>query len=254
MSERTWQRVHELATCRSGVLVGLLCGCGSGAVGVLPCRAPPRLSAGMGFGHMARFRRRAAWRTAAVPGYGAGRVRRRGGMDGGTTVRLDPGTAGGRTSAGTGNGNPAAIRAGTLSDRGAASSFLLSQPGSATSRHQRATSARRRGRLRRCAAAVAAVAAAAMPPRGERRFVPDEVITAFSSNATPQAIEQLARRYNLTQLETQSLPLIGTTFYRWRINGRRPVGDLVGAHRGRTHRRQRAAQLYFLAAGGRAKD
>ena len=68
-----------------------------------------------------------------------------------------------------------------------------------------------------------------MPPRGERRFVPDEVITAFSSNATPQAIEQLARRHNLTQLETQSLPLLGNTYYRWRINGRRPVGDLVGA-------------------------
>jgi hypothetical protein len=68
-----------------------------------------------------------------------------------------------------------------------------------------------------------------MPPRGERRFVPDEVITAFAPNATPQAIAQLARRHNLTQLETQSLPLLGNTFYRWRINGRRPVGDLVGA-------------------------
>jgi hypothetical protein len=68
-----------------------------------------------------------------------------------------------------------------------------------------------------------------MPPRGERRFVPDEVITAFAASATPQAIEQLARRHNLTQLETIDLPLLGTTIYRWRINGRRPVGDLVGA-------------------------
>jgi hypothetical protein len=68
-----------------------------------------------------------------------------------------------------------------------------------------------------------------MPPRGERRFVPDEVITAFAASATPQAIEQLARRHNLTQLETINLPLLDTTIYRWRINGRRPVGDLVGA-------------------------
>ena len=68
-----------------------------------------------------------------------------------------------------------------------------------------------------------------MPPRGERRFVPDEVITAFAASTTPQAIEQLARRHNLTQLETINLPLLGTTIYRWRINGRRPVGDLVGA-------------------------
>jgi hypothetical protein len=72
-------------------------------------------------------------------------------------------------------------------------------------------------------------AAGGMPPRGERRFVPDEIITAFSSTATPAAIEQLARRHNLTQLETQSLPLSGGTLYRWRINGRRPVGDLIGA-------------------------
>jgi subtilase family protein len=68
-----------------------------------------------------------------------------------------------------------------------------------------------------------------MPPRGERRFVPDEVVTAFSPSATPAAIEQLARRHNLTQLESQNLPLIGSTLYRFRINGRRPVGDLIGA-------------------------
>jgi hypothetical protein len=68
-----------------------------------------------------------------------------------------------------------------------------------------------------------------MPPRGERRFVPDEVLVAFSSTATPEAIEQIARRHNLTQLESQNFPLIGNTMYRLRINGRRPVGDLIGA-------------------------
>ena len=68
-----------------------------------------------------------------------------------------------------------------------------------------------------------------MPPRGERRFVPNEVITAFSPNTKPQAIEQLARRYSLTQLESQSFPLIRSTLYRWRIGGRRTVGDAIGA-------------------------
>jgi hypothetical protein len=68
-----------------------------------------------------------------------------------------------------------------------------------------------------------------MPPRGERRFVPNEVITTFTAGATPQAIEELARRHNVTQLETINLPLLGTTVYRWRINGQRPVGDLVGS-------------------------
>jgi subtilisin family serine protease len=72
-------------------------------------------------------------------------------------------------------------------------------------------------------------ASGGMPPRGERRFVPDELITAFAPGTTPQAIEQLARRHNLTQLETINLPLLDTTIYRWRINGQRPVGDLVGS-------------------------
>jgi hypothetical protein len=68
-----------------------------------------------------------------------------------------------------------------------------------------------------------------MPPRGERRFAPDEVIASFTASATPEAIEQLGRRHNLTPIETINLPLLGTTVYRYRINGRRPVGDLVGA-------------------------
>jgi hypothetical protein len=72
-------------------------------------------------------------------------------------------------------------------------------------------------------------AAGGMPPRGERRSVPDEVIAAFAAGTTPAAIEQLARRHNITQLEASDLPLAGSTFYRFRINGRRPVGDLVGA-------------------------
>jgi len=73
------------------------------------------------------------------------------------------------------------------------------------------------------------VASSGVPPRNERRYVPDEVITEFSSTSTPQSIEQLARRYNLTRLDSQSFPLIGTTIYRWHINGRRSVPDTIGA-------------------------
>jgi hypothetical protein len=67
-----------------------------------------------------------------------------------------------------------------------------------------------------------------MPPRGERRFVPDEVLASFSATATPAAIDQLARQFNLTQLESQNLPSINRTIYRFRINSRRPVGDIIG--------------------------
>lgn len=66
-------------------------------------------------------------------------------------------------------------------------------------------------------------------PRGEHRFVPDEVITEFLPGASPQAIDQLARRYNLTPLEWQRFTLIGSTLYRWRIGGGRSVEDVVGA-------------------------
>jgi len=68
-----------------------------------------------------------------------------------------------------------------------------------------------------------------VPPSGERRFVPGEILTEFSSNATPQSIDQIARRYDLTRLESQSLALIGSSLYRWRIGGRRSVADTVGA-------------------------
>lgn len=68
-----------------------------------------------------------------------------------------------------------------------------------------------------------------VPPRGETRFVPDEVITQFSSNASPQAIGQIATRFNLTQLESAALPLVGVTVYRWHINGSRSVPSVIRA-------------------------
>ena len=88
-----------------------------------------------------------------------------------------------------------------------------------------------------------------VPPRGERRFVPNEVITAFSSSATPQSIDQIGRRYNLTRLEFAKLragrqhllPLAG----RWPSSARgRDRRD-----RERTRRGRCTAQLHFHAAG-----
>lgn len=68
-----------------------------------------------------------------------------------------------------------------------------------------------------------------VPPRGERRFVADEIIVAFTPSATPQSIAAIAQRYNLTTLESQDFSLIGSTLYRWRIGGRRSAVDVVGA-------------------------
>ncbi len=65
--------------------------------------------------------------------------------------------------------------------------------------------------------------------QGDQTFVPNEVITAFEPNTTPQAIDQFARRYDLTQVETQNFPLIGTSLYRWRVGGGRSVASVVQA-------------------------
>jgi hypothetical protein len=66
-----------------------------------------------------------------------------------------------------------------------------------------------------------------LPAPGERRFVPDEIITEFSANTSPQTINRLARRLDLTQLESQSFPLIGASLYRWRVGGGRSALSAV---------------------------
>jgi hypothetical protein len=65
-------------------------------------------------------------------------------------------------------------------------------------------------------------------PAGERRFVADHVIIQFSANMSPQAIDQIARRYNLTQLESRNFPLIGATLSLWRVGGRRSLTSVIG--------------------------
>jgi hypothetical protein len=67
------------------------------------------------------------------------------------------------------------------------------------------------------------------PPQGNQNFVPNEVITAFAPGATPQAINQVARRYELTPLDSQSFSLLGTSLYRWRLGGGRTVANTVRA-------------------------
>ena len=67
------------------------------------------------------------------------------------------------------------------------------------------------------------------PQQANQNFVPNEIITAFAPGATPQAIDQVARRYELTQLDSQSFPLLGTSLYRWRLGGGRTVANTVRA-------------------------
>jgi hypothetical protein len=65
--------------------------------------------------------------------------------------------------------------------------------------------------------------------QANQTFVPNEVVTAFAPGTAPQAINAVAQRYGLTQLETQNFALIGVTLYRWRIGARTTVPNLVRA-------------------------
>jgi subtilisin family serine protease len=65
--------------------------------------------------------------------------------------------------------------------------------------------------------------------QSDQPYVSNEVIIAFALNTAPQAIDQFARRYDLTQVETQNFPLIGASLYRWRVGGNRTVGSVISA-------------------------
>lgn len=57
-----------------------------------------------------------------------------------------------------------------------------------------------------------------VPPAGENRFVPDEVLVEFRPRVSSQTIARFARIFNLTQLDAQRFSLLGgVSFYRWRI-------------------------------------
>lgn len=69
-----------------------------------------------------------------------------------------------------------------------------------------------------------------VPPAGENRFVPDEVLVEFRPRVSPQTISRFARIFNLTQLDAQSFALLGgATFYRWRIAAGSSVPGTVAA-------------------------
>jgi Subtilase family len=68
-----------------------------------------------------------------------------------------------------------------------------------------------------------------VPPAGERRFVPNEVVVGFASNIAPRALDELAQRHRLTSVESRDIPLVGTTYHRWRIADGRGVSEVIRA-------------------------
>jgi subtilisin family serine protease len=62
-----------------------------------------------------------------------------------------------------------------------------------------------------------------IPPAGERRYVPDEVVIQLTGNPSQAMIETFARRHRLTRVESQDFGLLGVRLYRWRITNGRSV-------------------------------
>jgi hypothetical protein len=65
------------------------------------------------------------------------------------------------------------------------------------------------------------------PPRNERRYVPDEVLVEVPDSVSAATISAIETRFRLTRLDVQPIPLLGSTFYRFRIPNRSSVPAVI---------------------------
>ena len=65
------------------------------------------------------------------------------------------------------------------------------------------------------------------PPPGETRFVPNEVLLNISGNMSAPALNALARRHRLTQIESRDFTLPPRRLARLRIDDGRPVATVI---------------------------
>jgi len=90
-----------------------------------------------------------------------------------------------------------------------------------------------------------------VPPPGETRFVPDEVLVEIDGGVSPRTLATIRQRLQLTQIESQSFTLTGRTLARFRIGGNRTVRQtLQGLSR---YRGIGAAQPNWLYRFGQAQ-
>jgi subtilisin family serine protease len=66
-----------------------------------------------------------------------------------------------------------------------------------------------------------------LPPVGEARFRPHELVLQFSGNQTPQAVAAIAQRFGLTIAAQQTIGALRRTVYTFRINNGQPVADVI---------------------------
>jgi Subtilase family len=68
-----------------------------------------------------------------------------------------------------------------------------------------------------------------VPPAGESRFLTNEMVFHVPANVSPQVVDNVARRYGLNTIGSQSFNLSGGTLFRFRITDGRPVADVIRA-------------------------
>jgi hypothetical protein len=66
-----------------------------------------------------------------------------------------------------------------------------------------------------------------LPPVGETRFVPTEVILDIPANVSAQVLERIAANHTMTREETVRVGLTGRTLHRWRIDSGTSVQDMI---------------------------
>ncbi|MGA2125309.1 MAG: S8 family serine peptidase [Xanthobacteraceae bacterium] len=66
-----------------------------------------------------------------------------------------------------------------------------------------------------------------IPPAAERRYRPDEVLLDMGPTASPESLDAMTRRHQLTRLESYRIRLTGTTLHRLRIPDGRAVPDVI---------------------------
>jgi subtilisin family serine protease len=68
-----------------------------------------------------------------------------------------------------------------------------------------------------------------VPPAGETRFVPDEVILSIAANVPEATLRTIARQHRLNRMESKEFTLTGRKLFRWRIMDGRSVGAVIRA-------------------------
>jgi hypothetical protein len=68
-----------------------------------------------------------------------------------------------------------------------------------------------------------------MPPPGETRFAPDEVVLQFPAGTSQQQIAQVAQRFRLSLVRQQTIGMLGRGVYEFHITNGRSVREVIRA-------------------------